>query len=86
MQSLTVIAQRDGVAAPGVPVSFADVMGDVRFTNGAVSQNVQTGPDGRATVQFVAGQPGLSIIEVTSEGSTRRVSISASNIVGPDPQ
>ena len=83
--SLTMSVQANGVGVPGAPVTFASVMGDVHFVSGQLSQEgrqstVSADENGQATVQYVTGQPGLSIVEVTSTGASQRISISASNV------
>lgn len=78
-----------GSASPGTTVNFACVLGDVRFVSGEMADDgkrTAVSPDetGTATVQFIAGQPGLSIIQVTSGGSTMRVAITATNVTQSD--
>lgn len=70
---------------PGVPVVFTVVLGDASFSGGELAldgkqSTVMTDENGNATVNFVAGQPGLSIIQITSQGQTEKVAVSATNI------
>jgi hypothetical protein len=86
---LAMSVQADGVGVPGAPVTFTSVMGDVHFVSGQLSQDgrqstVSADENGQATVQYVTGQPGLSIVEVTSTGASQRISISASNVGVPE--
>jgi hypothetical protein len=88
---LTMNVRANGIGVPGAPITFTSVLGDVRFVNGQLSQDgrqstLSADGSGQATVQFVAGQPGLSIIEVRSAGATQRIAISASNLGVPEPQ
>lgn len=88
---LTMSVRENGVGVPGAPVTFTSVLGDVHFVNGQLSQDgtqstLPADENGQATVKFVAGQPGLSIIEVKSAGAIQRIPISASNVGVPESQ
>lgn len=73
--------------ASGAPVTFTSVLGDLQFVSGEVAANgkqsvVSVDDHGQATVRFVAGQPGLSVIEVSCRGTRQRISVSATKVRG----
>ncbi len=81
-QAGSVLAEGEGV--PGATVVFTSVLGDVRFTSGGLALDgkqatVVTDDDGRATVKFIAGQPGLSIIQASLGATSVKISVNATS-------
>jgi hypothetical protein len=89
--SFTVSVKDANGAVISAPVSFATTLGDIRFVSGETASDgmqstVPTNQLGQATIQFVTGQPGLSIVQMTCGGVTRSLQITASNMKPMDSQ
>ena len=87
---LTVSVRSGEGGVSGVAVAFRVELGDSRFVSGYLSDDsktstITTDSNGNATVEVVAGQPGLSIVRIASEAGVQMVAISATNIAAPQP-
>jgi hypothetical protein len=87
---LTISIGGRAAASDNKEVDFKVVSGDLRLLSGEVMQDgkeskLSSGGNPEVTVKLQAGQPGLSIVEVTSRGGVLRIPITATNVAPSSP-